>query len=312
MKLEELYNELNVFDFNALYNFFMKHLFRTIVFLFPFLFLSSMKEKTEWTSLLDKDLTQWENYLSYRHSNDYNGKIPTDSSGDPIQPIGYNNDKTQVFSVINEPDGPVLRISGEIYGCLFTRNSYSNYHLKLQVKWGQQKYVPRLNKLRDSGILYHSVGEAGVEYWRSWMLSQEFQVMEGHMGDFWCQATSAIDIRSFPSEGTMNCVADEKQAFESFKRGGNSYCMRSANHESPKGEWTTLELICFEGKSLHIVNGHVVMVLKNSRYIDSENKEVPLTSGKIQLQSEAAEVFYRDIKIKPLVTMPKQYEHLFQ
>jgi len=271
-----------------------------------------MKEDKQWTSLLDKNLTQWENYLSYRHANDYNGKIPTDSSGNPIQPIGYNNDKTQVFSVINEPDGPVLRISGEIYGCLFTRNSYSNYHLKLQVKWGQQKYVPRLNKLRDSGILYHSVGQAGVEYWRSWMLSQEFQVMEGHMGDFWCQATSAIDIRSFPSEGSMNCVADEKQAFESFKRGGNSYCMRSGNYESPLGEWTTLELICFEGKSLHIVNGHVVMVLKNSRYIDSENKEVPLTSGKIQLQSEAAEVFYRDIKIRPLTAMPEEYRYLFQ
>lgn len=290
----------------------MKHLFQTIVFLVPFLFLSSMKEKTEWTSLLDKDLTQWESYLSYRHANDYNGKIPLDTSGNPIQPIGYNNDKTHVFSVLNEPDGPVLRISGEIYGCLFTRSAYNNYHLKLQVKWGQQKYVPRLNKLRDSGILYHSVGEAGVEYWRSWMLSQEFQVMEGHMGDFWCQANSAIDIRSFISEGIMNCVADEKQPFESFKRGSNSFCMRSANYESPVGEWTTLELICFEEKSLHIVNGHVVMVLKNSRYTGSDNQDVPLTSGKIQLQSEAAEVFYRDIKIKPLATMPKEYEHLFR
>ena len=110
----------------------------------------------------------------------------------------------------------------------------------------------------------------------------------------------------------MNCVADEKQSFGTFKRGGNFYCMRSGNYESNSGEWTTLELICFEGKSLHIVNGHVVMVLKDSRYISPDGKEIPMTSGKIQLQSEAAEVFYRDIRIKPLTSMPKEYEGLFR
>lgn len=272
---------------------------------------SSMNKTDEWTSLLDKDLSQWENYLSYVHKNEYNGKIPTDLSGAPIQAIGYNNDKSGVFSILAEKDGPVLRISGKIYGSLFTRKSYENYHLKLQIKWGKQKYEPRVNKLRDSGILYHSIGEAGVEYWRSWMLSQEFQIMEGHMGDFWCQANSAIDIRSFPSEGVMNRVADEKQPFGTFKGKGDYYCMRSGNYESPAGEWTRLELICFNGKSLHIVNGHVVMVLQNSRYIQPDGKEIPLTSGKIQLQSEAAEVFYRDIRIKSLTAMPKVYENLF-
>ncbi len=271
----------------------------------------SMRSTDAWVPLLDKDLSQWETYLSYAHKPEYNGNIPKDASGVSIPPIGHNKDDTHVFSVLNEPGGPVLRISGEIYGCLFTRQSYKNYHLKLQVKWGGQKYIPRKNKLRDSGILYHSTGEAGVDYWHSWMLSQEFQIMEGHMGDFWCMANSAIDIRSYPSEGVMSCVADEKQPFNTFKSGGDAYCMRAANYESPAGELTTLELICFEGKSLHIVNGNVVMVLKDSRYITSDGRSVPLTSGKIQLQSEAAEVFYRDIRIKKLSTLPKAYEELF-
>jgi len=180
-------------------------------------------------------LTKWENYLSYRHRIGYNGEVPKDEKGNEIPPIGYNNDETNVFSVLNEPEGPVLRISGEIYGALFTRNSYKNYHLKLQVKWGEDKFDPRKDKLRDSGILYHSIGEAGVEFWRSWMLSQEFQVMEGHMGDFWCQANSAIDIRSFPSEagGMMSSVADKSQPFRTFKRGSGSFCLRSSNYESP-------------------------------------------------------------------------------
>ena len=289
----------------------MKHLYLPFMVVIAVILLPSINQSDEWTPLLDKNLSQWENYLSYTHKANYNGKIPTDLSGKPIEPVGYNNDKKGVFSVLNQKEGPVLRISGEIYGCLFTRKSYENYHLKLQVKWGKQKYEPRIDKLRDSGILYHSIGEAGVEYFRSWMLSQEFQIMEGHMGDFWCQANSAIDIRSFPSEGIMNRVADEKQPFGTFKSKGDYYCMRSGNYESPAGEWTTLELICFNGKSLHIVNGHVVMVLKNSRYIQPDGKEIPMTSGKIQLQSEAAEVFYKDIKIKPLTAMPKAYEGLF-
>lgn len=265
----------------------------------------------DWTPLLDNKLTHWETYLSYAHKVGYNGNIPKDTAGNQLQPIGYNKDETGVFSVLNEPAGPVLRISGAIYGCLFTRQSYENYHLTLQVKWGQQKHDPRKNLLRDSGILYHSVGPAGAEYWRSWMMSQEFQIMEGHMGDFWCQANSAIDIRSFQSEGIMNRVADEKQPFGTFKKGHDFYCMRSANHESPFGEWTTLELICFEGKSLHIVNGHVVMVLKDSRYTTDDGGEVAMRKGKIQLQSEAAEVFYRDILIKPLTSLPQAYVGLF-
>ncbi|MCF0064586.1 DUF1080 domain-containing protein [Dyadobacter chenwenxiniae] len=273
--------------------------------------LFSMQKPDEWTPLLDKDLSLWENYLSYAHKPGYNGKVPTDKSGTPLAPVGYNRDDAKVFTVVNQPGGPVLRVSGEIYGCLFTKKSYKNYHMKLQVKWGDKKYDPRQDKLRDSGILYHSNGEAGAEYWRSWMLSQEFQIMEGHMGDFWCQANSAIDIRSFQSEGVMNRVADHKQPFAAFKSGADYYCMRAANYESPAGEWTSLELICYEGKSLHIVNGQLAMVLSNSRYITPEGKEVPMISGKIQLQSEAAEVFFRNILIKEINAMPEEYAGLF-
>lgn len=273
--------------------------------------LTSAAAQDAWVDLLDKNLTHWENYLSYRHKVGYNGKVPVDDAGNPIDPIGYNKDNGQVFSVVEEKGELVLKVSGEIYGCVFTKEEYENYHLKLKVRWGDKKYDPRKAKLKDSGILYHSIGEAGAEYWRSWMLSQEFQIMEGHMGDFWQQATSAVDIRAYLPEGKMNSIANEKQPFLAFGSGSTEgYCMRSENHESAPGEWTTLELICFEDKSLHIVNGHVVMVLKNSRYV-KDGGTLPLTKGKIQLQSEAAEVFFKDIKIKRIKSLPKQYAGLY-
>jgi hypothetical protein len=195
---------------------------------------------------------------------------------------------------------------------LYTKQDFENYHLKLKVKWGAKKYDPRRNLLKDSGVLYHSIGESGVDYWRAWMLSQEFQIMEGHMGDYWNIGTSAIDIRSFLPEGEMNSVADAKQPFLGFGKGNSQgFCLRSENRETANNGWTTIELITFNGKSLHIVNGHVVMVLKNSHYV-KDGQQIPLIKGKIQIQSEAAEAFYKDIKIKQLDAMPKAYDAYYR
>ena len=287
----------------------MRLLIYSIILLFS---TSSFDEKEEWATLLDKDLSQWRTYLSYRHTTDYNGSLPTDKTGNLIEPIGYDKDVDGMFTMIEEDGEPVLKIAGEIYGCIFTKEEFANYHLKLKVKWGDKKFIPRMEKLKDSGILYHSVGESGKDYWRSWMLSQEFQIMEGHMGDYWNIANSAIDIRAYPSEGVMSSIASANQPFRPFGSGtnGDGFCMRSENHESPEGEWTTLELICYGDKSLHIVNGHVVMILQNSRYNDN-GKQVPLTKGKIQLQSEAAEVYFKDIRIRNISAIPAEYKNLF-
>ncbi len=287
--------------------------FPLIIFAMILLFPSCRHGETGWTDLLDKDLSQWDNYLSYRFPAGYKGEVPRDRDGNEIPPIGLNHDKYNVFTVIEEDHTPVLRISGEIYGCVVTKKEYANYHLTLKVRWGNRKWDPRKKLLRDSGILYHSIGPFGAGYWRSWMLSQEFQVMEGHMGDYWSQKTSAIDIRAFLPENIMNPVADPSQPFLPMGYGEETpgFCLRSANYEHMDGGWNTLELICFEDKSLHIVNGHVVMILKNSRY-DKDGQMVPLVRGKIQLQSEAAEVYYKDIRIRPLEKLPEEYARYFQ
>ena len=264
-------------------------------------------------NLLDKELSQWDIYLSYAYSEGYNGEVPKNAEGNDLSPIGLNKEGYDVFTVIEEDGSPVLRVSGEYYGCAVSKQEYENYHLSLKVKWGDIKWHPRKNLLKDSGILYHSIGPHGAEYWRSWMLSQEFQVMQGHMGDFWNQANSAIDIRAYIPEFIMNPVADKSQDFLAMGEGEEvqGYCMRSANFEKPHGEWNTLELICFENKSIHIVNGEVVMILQNSRYVE-DGKKVPMEKGKIQLQSEAAELFYKDIVIKKLNTLPEIYEQYYK
>jgi len=279
-----------------------------LLLFFSVMTIFTSNAQDNWTKLLDKDLTHWNTYLSFKHQPGYDGKAPKDKDGNLIAPIGLNHDEYKVFTVIEENNEIVLKISGEVYGCLFTKEEYANYDLKLKVKWGDKKWTPRKNLLKDTGILYHSIGPLGADYWRTWMLSQEFQIMEGHMGDYWSQATSAIDIKAFIPESTMNPVADKGQPFISMGYGEKipGFCLRSANYENKEGEWNTLELICFENKSLHIVNGHVVMILENSSYVQNGEK-IPLIKGKIQLQSEAAEVFFKDIEIRHLESLPAKY-----
>lgn len=265
-------------------------------------------------NLLDPQLSQWETYLSYRHQDSYNGSQPIDAAGQAIAPLGLfpGLDPYGVFTLVQQDGETVLRVSGEIYGALTSKQSFRNYHLTLQYRFGEKKWPPRLHKLKDSGILYHANGPHGQEYFRSWMLSQEFQIMQGHTGDYWQQANSAIDVRAFQPEGEMNAVADTSQPFIATGRtsGGPGFVMRQRNAEKPDNQWNTVELICFEGQSLHIVNGEVVMVLKNSRY-HQDGRDVPMWQGKIQLQSEAAEVFYKDIRLQALHQLPAQYAGFF-
>ena len=266
-----------------------------------------------WINLLDNNLTQWEMYLSYKHKDGYSGKIPTDANGVEIAPIGYNKNTNNMFTVIQENNEPVLKVTGEYYGCVFPKEKFRNYRLKLKVKFGSKKWEPRKDKLLDAGVLYHSQGEAGVDYWRAWMLSQEFQIMEGHFGDYWNIGKSAIDIRAYIPEGAMNSVADETQDFIPFGTNTENmgFCLRKMKAETPNNGWTEIELVCFEGKSLHIINGKVVMVLQNSRFFDGQNFQ-PLVEGKIQLQSEAGEVYYKDIKIKPITKMPDEFVNYYK
>ena len=270
-------------------------------------------DTSEWSNLIDENLSEWDTYLSFKHQNGYDGSHPVDESGNKIEPIGLNKPNYNVFTTMVENNETIIKVSGEYYGCLASKKEYENYHFQLQYKWGEKKWIPRMNRLKDSGILYHSIGSFGVEHWRSWMMSQEFQIMEAHSGDFWSQATSAIDIRAYASESGLNPMAHETQDFLSFGEQGEAgkYCLRSNNYENKMDEWNTLDLVCFNGKSLHIVNGEVVMVLKNSRYVNEKGEVVPMTKGKIQLQSEAAELFFKNIKIKPIKNLSPEHSAFF-
>jgi hypothetical protein len=261
----------------------------------------------EWKALLDPEFSRFDVYLSYRGDQIMSvlaGKAPH------LKPVGLNPPGQNVFTMIEQDGKPVLRISGEIYGCATTREEFANYHFRASFRWGEKKWEPRLAELKDSGILYHSSGDFGVDYWKSWALSQEFQVIEHGIGEYWRIATSEIDIRADPkAPGAVAPKWNPRAPWMAFA-GSNNNALAGSDEDRP-GEWNTLELVCFEDRCVHIANGKVVMALKNARYRDGD-KVVPMKGGKLQIQSEAAEVFYRDIEIRPIPAMPQEYQQFFR
>jgi hypothetical protein len=215
-----------------------------------------------------------------------------------------------VFTVLMQNGQPVLRVSGEIYGCIATRRSYSNYQLKAQYKWGDKVWEPRLTEPRDSGILYHSRGEFGVDYWKSWAQAQEMNVMEKNTGEYWTIANVGIDIRAYPKKPDEMAPRWNPAAPWMPFVSPNNHALAGSDEEKP-GAWNDIELICHEDRCLHIVNGKVVMALRNARTVDGAST-TPMTSGKLQIQSEAAEVFFRDLAIRPIAAMPAAYASYFE
>jgi hypothetical protein len=264
-----------------------------------------------WRDLLDEDMSQFDIYLSYRGDQIMSvlqGKAPRD-----LKPVGLNPPGQTVFKVQADRGEPILRISGEYYGCLVTREDFANYHFRAQFQWGEKKWEPRLTELKDSGVLYHSRGPFGVDYWKSWALSHEFQVIEHGLGEYWTQATSAIDMRAFPKKLGEEAPRWNPRAPWMEFVSPNNHALAGSDEDRP-GQWNQIDLVCFQDRCLHIVNGKVVMALKNARYRLKEggvDRWVPMTGGKLQIQSEAAEVFYRRIQIRAIPAMPAEYSQYF-
>ena len=252
---------------------------------------------TTWQPLFNgKDLSGWDIWLGNRE----NKWSPPGTIREGA--LGLNNDPYKVFSVVEKEDKPAIRISGQIFGALTSKKTYKNYHLKLQFKWGKNKWPPRDKAKRDSGLLYHCVGPhgAGGGYW---MRSVELQIQEGDCGDLWAVAGASANVRSTSVNGQY--VFDPLGSIRTFNQFEETRrCIKSGNYEHVDGQWNTIELIVWEGYSCHIVNGKEVMFLSNlSHEVNGDMK--PLGQGKIQLQSEGAEIYYRDIYIKPLTTCPE-------
>lgn len=181
---------------------------------------------------------------------------------------GKNNDPEKVFLVENN----MLHISGKEFGYIATEKTYSNFKLIVEFKWGIKKYPPRDadTTKRDNGICYYiPASEKDIV----WPKSIECQIQEGDVGDIWL-----IDSTTVKVDGART------------KPNNYTRVVKKADGENPTGEWNKVEIIADRGKVTYIVNGKVV-----NQFEDPSERE-----GKILVQSEGAEIYYRKIEITEL------------
>lgn len=215
---------------------------------------------------------------------------------------GRDSDPKEVFTV---GDG-MIRISGEEWGCITTNEEYENYTITVEFKWGKLAYEPRLENARDCGLLLHSQGEDGGSD-GIWMHSIECQIIEGGTGDFIVvgdgsdnfQITSNVSPEKqggsyvFHPEGEARTIKEGRiNWYGRDPEWKDVFGFRGENDvEEPPGEWNTLECIVHEDQISIYLNGKLV----------NEAFNVRPSKGRIQLQSEAAEIFFRRVELKPLL-----------
>jgi hypothetical protein len=264
-----------------------------------------------WRPLFNgKDLSGWETYMNKPfHTWDVPG-LQRDTNGAYLERLGKNRDPLKVFTVENVDGLPAIHVSGQGFGTLTTSETFTNYHLRLQVKWGERRWASRTNVVRDAGLLYFAHGEPGFRD-GSWPRSIEFQIQEHDMGDLFAIGTQITVTSRKEIQGTNSRVLyfydpkGEPVSFVEKKPIGNR-CRHSADAEKPRGDWNTLDLVCFNGDSIHVVNGQVVMRLRNAQRLDGA-EPAPLAAGAVCLQTEGAEVYYRNVEIQPIEKIPDQF-----
>lgn len=155
----------------------------------------------------------------------------------------------------------VIHCLGKPLGYLMTEQDYGDYELTAEWKWGQ--------KPGNSGIFVHCSGPDMI-----WPKGVEAQLQDQRAGDFWLVGGFKLKV--------------DPARFD--KPSGRHYFHLKDGVEKPNGEWNKYRIVC-QGNNIKLwVNG----VFQN------EGTDAEATRGKILLQSEGAEIFFRNIELTPL------------
>lgn len=197
--------------------------------------------------------------------------------------------------------GPRYRPAGTPFGHIATEAEYGDYHLRLEFRYGDIRYEPRLLAKRNSGILYHMYPQRD----RVWPNSIEFQLEESDVGD-----AILINTRCYPGADVGGTPAwpvqiplEPRPVFttppEPRQPIERQRVIRNGNFER-LGQWNTVELLAIGNRAAHLVNGRIVASLYELEGQDVADRNVyrPLTRGRIGLELECAEVFFRRIEIR--------------
>ena len=214
------------------------------------------KPEAAWTSLFNgKDLSDWEKWV-----------VP---SGRDKPMYGVNQDPVGVFTVGTVDGKPAIHVSGELYGGISTLSEWTNFHARVEFKWGERKFAPRNGPrhYRDSGLLYWCIGPHGASSGRNpWLRSVECNIMEKSTGQWWSVDGAYCNSEAFlltldrapwvpyrgEEDGETCYVYQPGFPNIPIMDGGVT---ASVDYEKPHGEWNVCEVIAWGNACIHLLNG---------------------------------------------------------
>jgi hypothetical protein len=222
-------------------------------------------ESDGWISLFNgKNLDGWYSYL--------------DSSGKNKDPKGVFKVENGMIHILDVP----MSDGKSDNGYLATTQDYSNVRIHVEYKWGFKRAT---EGKRNSGLLYLAVGPDAI-----YPTSLECQIEETDVGDLWI-APSLPMYDDDMQTGTRVRSAP----------GDSLRVLKSGDFEN-RDAWNSVDVILRGDQSTHLVNGRIVNTAHDIQRPDPSNpsKMMPLQSGRILLEAEGSEIWFRDIRVKPL------------
>ncbi len=159
----------------------------------------------------------------------------------------------------------VLVCAGTPLGYIYTKDSYTDFTLKLQWRWPEGKEPGK------GGVLIRTTGNNII-----WPKSLEAQINAGSAGDFW-----GLDGYSLASP------TEETTPIENEKFGTLTNVKKKASMEKPAGQWNSYEIIA---------NGQTVTLIINGKKVNTAI-QCDLDAGTICLTSEGNEIHFKNIEL---------------
>jgi hypothetical protein len=166
---------------------------------------------------------------------------------------------------------------------LVTELEYSHFVLEFEYKWGQNRFGERSDTARDAGVLFH-VHTSPSQIWPP---SLEMQMGTSELDGRWVTGDAFI-----LGGGTRATVQGQVATEGRFRT--------TVRAEKPEGEWNQLRLTVNGSESAtYELNGTELNSLGTFEK-DMGGAWVPLDRGRIALQAEYAELWYRNIRLQEL------------
>ena len=258
-------------------------MFRPVCFLLMMAFGASLANAGEPVVLFDgKDMAKWYTFL---------------------REYGTDKDPNGTFTI---QDG-ILRISGQDWGGLATRDEYSNYKVEVEYAWGGKVWPGRDKNARDCGLIMHATGKDGA-VGKSWLEGIQCNMIEGGTADL--SVTGANQKYRFKAETEERPWGKKTGTY--WKEGAPTrdfppgtrllWFARDPNWDNVIGfrgkddvekgitEWNTL-IVNMKGDTMQTQLNGVTMTKATA---------LTVTKGKLQFQSEGSEVLFRKIILTPL------------